>query len=888
MRYRSLGWLFAAFVLLHFFGFVASTAPAAKDHLARPVEVWVNGKPASFRLTDRVCIKLPDNKTEGIEEIKVRIGDRDWLFGRAEVQSRWEFVPGQDASGTLLAPPEVSLPRSVLPMYSKVVNFAGDWFLLKEYLPWLVVSGIFLLAAWLICRRARQNPRLTQAIRRGLGLEIVPSEEGELHRSWPWAGGGLIVLLLAFARLESLEPYYFMQDDNLIEVHPVISYGYQALFAGEIPNWLPYQFAGQPLCLWALLYPPLWLSWAIAQYLLGDANLAFEVFALLHMLAGYGLNYLLARQVGLPAPLAMAGALSLVLSGCTLIMGRSWLTIGTPWLVWLPLSMLCVLRLQRHSVGWKWAALTGLVIGLWHLVGFTPLWLYGMAFLALVVGLLLRAGEVPWRRVPWICVAGLHGLALSVPFTLVLMDIAGPIQREAAYGTGITRGMGAMLLPYPLASAGHPNEWGSYYSEWMGQFYYWGTLFPVAFLLAAMLLLTVRGERLPIGPNVYLFAAIVALLLTLGHAGLLYVLFSVLPVFGPINNHPFRILPELLFFGMLAGGLFLQRFSTAWPNGRRLVQGLSAATVLLLLYHVNLCRASFYSYAERPYPPLPPALHSLLQEETPSAHTLPPARVLSVVRERSAADGFMKSLRHCLPTLYRIPALDGYDPIIETTMPVLDMRNQLAKDPVGTAEALGVRWLLSGQLRSEPAWPAGTYNHDYAGDCPRLPKLKYPREMTARLKAVGRLRLELDGLEVWELPQPDALAFWQSAPKHCLPLHWWPDRMEIDTSEQPPGERLVVNFLWRRQWHAYAGDQPLPVEEDLWHRMVVMVPPGTQQVTLRFEPPWQRGLVFGLVFEGMAIVASMVLSRWDRARNKRSSFQKGLPCEIPGGQPASD
>src|SRR5262249_51198379 len=157
----------------------------------------------------------------------------------------------------------------------------------------------------------------------------------------------------------------------------------------------------------------------------------------------------------------------------------------------------------------------------------------------------------------------------------------------------------------------------------------------------------------------------------------------------------------------------------------------------------------------------------------------------------------------------------------------------------------------------EPSWPAGTYNHDFAGDSRRVTKLKDSPEMIAGLQAVGRVRLSLDGLEVWELPQPDALAFWQSQPKAALPLHWWPDRMEIDTSPQPPGEKLVVNFLWRKQWHAFVGERALPVEEDSWHRMVITVPADASRVTLRFQPPWQRGLLIGIVIEGVAIGASI-------------------------------
>ncbi|MBY0522079.1 MAG: hypothetical protein K2R98_01695 [Gemmataceae bacterium] len=886
MKYRPLSMLLVAFVLFHIGGFLGSSRLSSQFHLSRSIEIWVNGQTAASVLgfTNRVQVELPAAEVEKVESLKVVIGEREWQFDRSEVKAQWKVEPVEREDGVprvnLIAPPEVELPRSKLTMLSAIVNWGGDDELLAAYRPWLIVSGVFLAMAWLLCRRAQRNPRLQQAIRRALGLEAVPDAELVAQRSWPWMLGGFLVMLVAFARLEGLESYYFMQDDNLVETHPMGSYGWQAIRSGYRPEWNPYQFSGAPvlsLGFFGLTYPVLWLSWAIAQYGLGDIHRTFDVFALLHMAAGYFLNYLLARRLGMTPALAMAGALSIVLSGCTLILGRSWVTAGTPWLVWLPLLMLSILWLQRRPVGWRWAALTGLTIGLWYQVGFTPMWLYGLAFYGLVLGLLLIGKEVPWNRVPWVGVAGIHGLALSLPLLYVMLDVTGPIQRSGNYGNGVAQGTLTMMLPYPLATARHPNQWGSFHTESIGEFYYWGTLFPAAFFLAAMLLLVVRNEGVRPGPNVWLIAGMVAFVLTLGHAGFLWTVLSKVPVFGPINNHPFRVMPELLFFGMLGGGLFLQRFSTAWPGGRRWIQGLSVAVAALLLYHVQHCQASFYSYAERPYPPLPAAMRTLMDPEVSLDSALPPARVLSLVRERSAADGYMKALKQCMPTVYRIPSIDGYNPLIESTPPMIDVREQLLKDPFRTCEALGVRWILMGEMLPEPSWPSGTYNHDFGGTIARTRILKYPTSMTESMRAASKLRLELDGLEVLELPPPDALAFWQSQPKRGLPLRWTPEQIEVATTE-PPGARdkLVVNVLWRKQWHAYAGEQQLPVEADPWHRMVVTVPPEASQVTLRFEPPWQRALFLGGLIEGVAIGASIALSWIDRRRDPASSLDAGL------------
>jgi hypothetical protein len=241
----------------------------------------------------------------------------------------------------------------------------------------------------------------------------------------------------------------------------------------------------------------------------------------------------------------------------------------------------------------------------------------------------------------------------------------------------------------------------------------------------------------------------------------------------------------------------------------------------------------------------------------------------------------MKALKQSLPTYYRIPALDGYDPVIETTQPFWETRKQLRRDPVRTAEALGVRWLLCGDLKPEPSWPVGTVNLGFTGTSPRLPWQQYSRQMAAKLRAAGKPRLELDGLEVWELPRPDALAFWQSHPKDPLTLHWWPDRMEIDTGGQPANEKLVVNFLWRKQWHAFAGERELPVEEDSWQRMVIGVPTDAAAVTLRYQPPWQRALLLGGGLEAAAILASVVLPFLLRRKRSEAPAEQAAALATP-------
>jgi hypothetical protein len=834
------------------------------DHLAVPVRVWVDGRQiaSSGRFVSEILVGLKKSERDRLQTLTVQIGQDSFAFAQAEVKERWHEEPGDpddrgEPTWLLRAPPEVTLPRTPLPFVSQAINSPGTWALVTGYQPWIAVSGIFLLAAWALGRAAQKRPALAGAIR--LGFSEV-ADDIPKARNWPWLLCGALVVVLAFARLEALEPCYFLQDDNLVQWFPPVRYACASLTSGQWPEWNPYQLGGAPLLslgYFGLTYPPLLLSYLIATVLVGNDLWTVEVFALVHILAGYLLSYGCARAVRLRPALAMAGALCMVLSGFTLIGGRSWITLGVTWLVFLPLLTLCLIRLWRAEVGWKWALMTGLVIGVWYHVGFAQMWVYGLTFLGLAALLLCWSGALPVRRLFWAALALVHGLALSVPLLYVQTDVIGAIDREKSYGNGIAPGAVANLLPYPLATAAHPNEWGSHDSELMGQFYYWGTLFFAALLLGIMLSMVVRGlwGRAFARGNLWLILAGLALLLSLGEAGGLWNLLSALPVFGRINNHPFRMMPQLIFFGILGGGLFLQRFLSAWAGWQRRLRWLALAVVGALLYHVNLCRPAFYNYAERPYPALPPELQQLLARA-------PEGRVLSFGPDRSAAAGYMRFLRHGLPTIYQIPSLCGYDPLVESTEPYKTIARKLREDPVRTAQALGVRWILSGAPSGEPSWPAGTVNYHEAAYGARARRTKFDPEQAEHLEQAAARRLELDGLRVSELSAADGLAFWAGRPMECLSLQWRGDGVDVDLSGRPQGGTLVINVLGRPHWQARADGAVLEIHDDEWHRVHVQVPAGKANLTLRFVPPWAKGWCYGLLLEVFALLTGLVATGW--------------------------
>ena len=71
-----------------------------------------------------------------------------------------------------------------------------------------------------------------------------------------------------------------------------------------------------------MLYPPTVVSYAIARWGLGNEYYTLEVFAAMHLLAGYLASYAAARTAGLRPALAFVLGISFVLSGYILLVGR--------------------------------------------------------------------------------------------------------------------------------------------------------------------------------------------------------------------------------------------------------------------------------------------------------------------------------------------------------------------------------------------------------------------------------------------------------------------------------------------------------------------------------------------------------------------------------------
>ena len=466
------------------------------------------------------------------------------------------------------------------------------------------------------------------------------------------------------AILESIEPCYFVQDDNFANVLPAILQGCRSIFHGEFPDFDPCQLMGMPSAgkgVFTLLYPPTVVSYAIARWGLGNENYALEVFAAMHLLAGYLASYAAARTVGLRPALAYVLGISFVLSGYILLVGRGWHAVVTL-VFWVPLLFCCLERWLQGRANGRWLLVTGLSIGGFYYTGFAQYWFYGMLLLGLTAVVAVVCGRVAVRQLIWPIAASLLGLALLLPTLIVQLELTrGMAEKEANAGKGFEPGLLATLAPFPFSHAeGFMDLPANREQVLETQWYYAGTILMACAFLCLGAMLAYRCRRAWLGQHPWTVAAIVSLWLGLGSEGVLWVVMGNLPVIRAVNHHPHRLMPCFVFFSLIVGGIFLERLLRR-TTSRKAEYLIAAVTAMLMLYHVSLSRNSLWSYGDRPYPELP---REIAERVLPSQNPLA-GRVWSYGPFRSGLPGFASTLPLSLPSAYGAYGFHGYDPIIE-------------------------------------------------------------------------------------------------------------------------------------------------------------------------------------------------------------------------------
>jgi hypothetical protein len=669
---------------------------------------------------------------------------------------------------------------------------------------------------------------------------------------------GAVLVVILFYLTQKIQPFYFTEDDNFSQFLPVILTAMESFFRdGRIHTWNPYQLLGSPTVevgVYSLTYPFTYLSFLVAKYFYGNKFATLEVFAFFHIFVGYWVTYLMLRLRNIRASIATAGALTFMMSGFTLIAGRSWYYM-LPGLVWIPFLFLLLSTLPTHKISGRWIALTGAAIAIYFHAGNAQMWVYsiGFWFIAFLLNSVSKKSFIPE-----LCSVGLAlciGIALCMPLALPQSLFLSDIARDGGGGMGIYDAFLFLFIPYPFSQfLGFKN------SSPLESLYYVGTWFPLFGMLSLASAITLLKSLLKqpchnlrnwCGTHTFSICLVIVLLFALGIQGHVWTFFAKFPLFSKFN-HPFKFLQLVSFFFMMSGAVYIENSLSRQANfGKWCGRTLSVLVFGTLAYSVSNSKLSFFTFGDAPYPTLPAELttHLLPKDELPG-------RVLTFATNRDPSSQYVLGLPHNFPSVYGVHSMLGYDPLVgnkpENLFELMDtLRPNLAE---GFRE-LGIRWVLvhrSGQdiLTGKNKETMLSFN-----------AAEIFQDMLPDLV----LMLKLPDLDLYENVRAKPLVFWEHADSALNEVEFKGQGVTIKVpSSKISTDNLIVNVLFRKNFGASVNSERVAIKKDPYGRILIpRVPPGAT-VELLYSPPWGLAFFISTLLLGLGTLGYVLAKKLNR------------------------
>jgi len=667
--------------------------------------------------------------------------------------------------------------------------------------------------------------RSSDATTRGCGSKTCRGSKA-------WVILGITATIAGFVYLEKRDSYYFVQDDNYISGLPIVLHGCQSLFSGVFPEWDPYQGGGDPTTCTGICnftYPPLYAAYGIAHLIVRNDYAMLDVLALFNLVFAFGGMYWAGRKWGLSPALATAAGLCFVSSGFFLSIGRCWFNFfcQASWLPWFA-GVVAPNSIRHPNI--KWVFGTGAVIGLSFHAGFIQLWIYGLAFVAIIFLVLAATRTVPIRSILWFIPAGLLGLAIAAPLLWVEADFSAAVGRhfnghEPALSWSA---LAAMLIPPRFMTMKTPLDWGA---AGEGQFYYSGTVLAAAWLLVGVGLATFRWNRRNIAQNVLCLSAAIAFLFCLGDKSPLPIAVwaAHIPVFDKFR-YVWRCFVFVTIFASLGGALCLERLLSATGNAKHWRWILSGVTILLIVFSINMPRNPLYRWPGKPYPSLNTEFKTLIQNDQPRGiqRSMAPLKLNEYTYWYSLQD-YPATLLANMATLYRVHSFNKYNTITWWHPFSRELFEKFNADPQLACKAYGIRWLV------------------------RHPQIDYDETFVRGLGAPAIV----GGIQVWEAKDAAPLAFPLGHPGTSYSAEFSAKGVTVNFGDEgyAYSEPFVINVLAWPRFHVYADGKEIARLPDEWGRIVAVPPPGAKRLEAAYKSPWGQGIAIGVVLALLCAVA---------------------------------
>lgn len=408
-----------------------------------------------------------------------------------------------------------------------------------------------------------------------------------------WLYAGIIVIVLLFAFLQTQRAYFFTRDDNLVQFLPVLNEAQSQLMDGHLPALNMHQYMGSPILrmgTYAVLYPPMVLSYLISHYLLEDDFALLEVFALLHLLAGYLFTYVLLRHLKVNSLYSFIGGLSFVLSGYAIVYIPAWYYVA-PCMVFIPLLTYLQYRLNNECNA-KIIALSAISRALFFYGGNVQYFVYWLMFETILFAYLFTKTNSRSKYLESNFISLLITIILVLPLGLLIAANAADSYERSEHFLDISglnphEGVLGMLFPAPISYTTHHLGWDSPYES---QVFYFGSVIMFALVIGLLLCIKMYGKKSWKKVPIFFYLGVLSLWLSMGYKGGLYLLTILVPVLNKFR-YPLKFTLFTTFFFIVAGVIFLYWLVKKLDHQKRRRVSLIIVVVffLLIVYHLFLC-----------------------------------------------------------------------------------------------------------------------------------------------------------------------------------------------------------------------------------------------------------------------------------------------------------
>jgi len=667
-------------------------------------------------------------------------------------------------------------------------------------------------------------------------------------RRQEWLAAGVLVLAaLAFlVALESVQPFYFLWDDNSSYFLPCYVYDYESLAGfGELPHVNYHQYlghsylaSGQP----AVLYPPVYAGLAVARLATGDLRAVVDVLVVAHLLVSALGMFVLLRRLRISPAIAAGMALLWMSFPFVLQVARSWLWVAyvaayLPWDLWL------LDRLRERPTAPRilvLAAVKALLVYQGYVQYAVLLALFEGVFL-LLSWLFERRGEASWWRQA-LAYAAAQGAstALAAPLLVPMLHA----KSISAYRTGALsfQEFLSLSLPWKAFFAAQVFEMEPrVIHEASGVLFYVGLP-----SLAALAALALRRDR-----RRFLIAAAVALtalVLSTRAYGVMYHL----PLLSSFR-WPFKsFLFFLLFLTVaLAGG-----FDALWRSHRLPLRLLGFGLLLAgLLTHAVFALSPAWSAVFGPNRVDESVAE--LRRETAQRLPLAKGRIVSLWMNPSEPR-IHRLLVFNYATLAGGFHLGGYEPMI-------------SKEHL----ELAVRLEYSNIFRYELNEESLAYLSSWAVRffiAPDRPELVHVFGRFPQLRRIS----EDDGIVVYENTLAEPFAYLARPGDSHVPVEveWRPSSVRVKTAGRAGLLRLAVAPL---PWYVYSldGKDAGAVAYDETRHVVLELPPGVEVVEVRYvDVPF----LVGVGVAGAFVLVLGAVWAWRRLKRRPGPLAGSAPA----------